>query len=238
MQLSDGTIASLCFKSIHHQDPWMYNEYTTLVQPLIVPFDLKHLQPGTYDVHLASELLFSHAKGGRIDLRVPREYEERRVTMNDGGYELAPNGLGRVKGATIERFCIPPWIQARFEGNTSLGRDFLVVHITANIVDAGFGWDPDPTRSAGATLTVEIVNLSPDIWVLYPGMRIGQISFNLLDKPAQRPYGHPDHGSHYQFQIAPTGNRVNIVDGPPATVTPIDGTPSLPVEDPRYGVTH
>ena len=42
---------------------------------------------------------------------------------------------------------------------------------------------------------------------LYPGLPIAQLSFMTLDQPAQRPYGTPGLGSHYQGQTAATESR-------------------------------
>ena len=45
-------------------------------------------------------------------------------------------------------------------------------------------------------------------WIkLYPGLEIAQLSFMMLDRPAERPYGSPDLGSHYQGQRAATESR-------------------------------
>ena len=42
---------------------------------------------------------------------------------------------------------------------------------------------------------------------LYPGLPIAQLSFMTLDRPAERPYGSPELGSHYQGQRAATESR-------------------------------
>ncbi len=42
---------------------------------------------------------------------------------------------------------------------------------------------------------------------LYPGLLIAQLSFMTLDKPAEKPYGHAELGSHYQGQVAATESR-------------------------------
>ena len=40
---------------------------------------------------------------------------------------------------------------------------------------------------------------------LYAGLPIAQLSFMALDRPAERPYGSPELGCHYQGQVAATG---------------------------------
>jgi hypothetical protein len=88
--------------------------------------------------------------------------------------------------------------------NSSLGRLGLIVHATAGFVDPGFE----------GTLTLEITNLTRVPIVLWPGKPIAQLSFMTLDAPAQRPYGHPDLGSHYHGQVEATESRY---EGGPAT---------------------
>jgi deoxycytidine triphosphate deaminase len=81
--------------------------------------------------------------------------------------------------------------------NSSLGRLGLIVHATAGFVDPGFA----------GTLTLEITNLTRIPIILWPGKPIAQLSFMALDRPAERPYGHPDLGSHYHGQVEATESR-------------------------------
>src|SRR6476469_1500641 len=85
----------------------------------------------------------------------------------------------------------------RIEGKSSLGRLGLIVHATAGFVDPGFT----------GSLTLEITNLTRVPIMLYPGKPIAQLSFMTLDRPAERPYGHPDLGSHYHGQVEATESR-------------------------------
>jgi hypothetical protein len=81
--------------------------------------------------------------------------------------------------------------------NSSLGRLGLIVHATAGFVDPGFE----------GSLTLEITNFNSVPIVLRPGLPIAQLSFMALDRPAERPYGHPDLGSHYHGQTDATESR-------------------------------
>jgi dUTPase len=81
--------------------------------------------------------------------------------------------------------------------NSSLGRLGLIVHATAGFIDPG--WK--------GTLTLELNNLTRVPIKLYPGLLIAQLSFMGLDRAAERPYGSPDLGSHYQGQVAATESR-------------------------------
>lgn len=81
--------------------------------------------------------------------------------------------------------------------NSSIGRLGLIVHATAGFCDPG--WK--------GTLTLELNNLTRVPIKLYPGLPIAQLSFMALDRPALRPYGSPELGSHYQGQRAATESR-------------------------------
>jgi hypothetical protein len=81
--------------------------------------------------------------------------------------------------------------------NSSLGRLGLIVHATAGFCDPG--WK--------GTLTLELNNLTRVPIKLYPGLPIAQLSFMTLDRSAERPYGTPGLGSHYQGQRAATESR-------------------------------
>jgi dCTP deaminase len=58
-------------------------------------------------------------------------------------------------------------------------------------------------------LTLELSNVSNLPIALYPGMRIGQISFLVLSSPVDRPYGSPGLGSKYQGQSEPTESAIH-----------------------------
>jgi deoxycytidine triphosphate deaminase len=81
--------------------------------------------------------------------------------------------------------------------NSSLGRLGLLIHSTAGFVDAG--WD--------GQLTLELSNVANLPITLYPGMKIGQISFLQMTTPAEHPYGSREVGSKYQHQIGPRPSR-------------------------------
>jgi dCTP deaminase len=86
---------------------------------------------------------------------------------------------------------------ARLEGKSSLGRLGLLIHSTAGYVDPG--WD--------GFLTLELSNVANLPITIYPGMKIGQISFFRLTTPADAPYGSSQTGSKYQGQRGPTPSR-------------------------------
>jgi dCTP deaminase len=102
-----------------------------------------------------------------------------------------------VLGSTLERVAVPTDLVARVEGKSSLGRLGLVIHSTAGFIDAGFD----------GHVTLELANLANLPITLYPGMKIGQISFIKMTSPAEKPYGSGAKGSKYQGQRGPTPSR-------------------------------
>jgi len=81
--------------------------------------------------------------------------------------------------------------------NSSLGRLGLIIHSTAGFIDAGFD----------GHVTLELTNIATLPITLYPGMKIGQVSFMQMTTPAENPYGKGARGSKYQGQRGPTPSR-------------------------------
>src|SRR5205823_10714245 len=92
-------------------------------------------------------------------------------------------------------------LEVRPEGrhieNFLAGTGGVFVANTAGFVDAG--WD--------GHLTLELSNVANLPITLYPGMKIGQISFLKMTTAADLPYGSEGVGSKYQGQRGPTPSR-------------------------------
>ena len=98
-----------------------------------------------------------------------------------------------VLGSTLERIGVPDDLVGRVEGKSSLGRLGLLIHSTAGFIDAGFD----------GHITLELANVASLPITLYPGMKIGQVSFMTMTTPADQPYGTGASGSKYQGQRGP-----------------------------------
>ena len=170
----------------------------------IEPFDDSMVQPASVDLRLGTSFrVFHNHRITAIDLAdPPRNLTEHVEVDDDESFVIHPGEF--VLGRTQERVELPDDIVARIEGKSSLGRLGLIVHATAGFVDPGFK----------GTLTLEITNLTRVPIILWPGKPIAQLSFMTLDRPAERPYGHPDLGSHYQSQVDATESRY---EGGPAS---------------------
>jgi deoxycytidine triphosphate deaminase len=81
--------------------------------------------------------------------------------------------------------------------NSSLGRLGLLIHSTAGFIDPG--WD--------GHVTLELSNVANLPITIYPGMKIGQVSFMQMTEPATTPYGASEIGSKYKGQTGPTPSR-------------------------------
>ncbi len=81
--------------------------------------------------------------------------------------------------------------------NFLAGSGGVFVSNTAGFIDAGFD----------GHVTLELANVASLPITLYPGMKIGQISFMEMTTPADRPYGKGATGSKYQGQRGPTPSR-------------------------------
>ena len=161
---------------------------------IIEPFDDHFVQPSSIDVRISN--LF----------RVFRNYTARchRREARHGDADRAD----RDRTTTACSCCIPAsscsaarssasacpmiWSVASRESRASAGSG-LIIHSTAGFIDAGFD----------GHITLELTNIATLPITLYPGMKIGQVSFMQMTTPADKPYGSGATGSKYQGQRGP-----------------------------------
>ena len=106
------------------------------------------------------------------------------------GFDHAPGHADDLVGDLV----------GRIEGKSSLGRLGLMVHSTAGYIDPGFR----------GKLTLELSNHANLPILLWPQMRIGQLSVMQLSSSADRPYGSPELASKYQDQAESTPSRSHL----------------------------
>jgi dCTP deaminase len=168
------------------------------------------LQPSSVDVRLGGAFrVFANHRYPYIDVKEPQPDLTELVEAGDEPFVLHPGEF--VLGSTLERITLPSDVVARLEGKSSLARLGLVIHSTAGFIDAGFDGD----------VTLELSNVATLPILLYPGMKIAQFAFFMLDRPAEEPYGAGATGSKYQGQSGPTPSRYHLNLVPP----PVDGPP-------------
>ena len=159
----------------------------------------QQVQPASVDLRLGEEFLefqrtnISCIHPDRAD-EVSDYVAETHVSEGEE-FVLHPGDF--VLGTTKERVEVPSDLLATVQGRSSLGRLAVVIHATAGIVDPGYE----------GQITLELSNLGTAPVALTPGMRVSQLIFTQLERPAQRPYG-VDRGSKYQGQSGPQASRI------------------------------
>ena len=129
---------------------------------VIEPFDPARVNPNSYNLSLANELLVydEHVLDMKIDIRIDR------IEIPEEGLLLEPNRLylGRTNEYTKTDRYIP-----MLEGRSSTGRLGLFIHVTAGFGDVGFAgyW------------TLEIFCVQPIR--IYPNVEICQIYYHDID---------------------------------------------------------
>jgi len=164
---------------------------------VIEPFDPELVQPSSIDLRVDRIFrVFRNHTAGVIDVkRDMADLTELVETPEGGVFMLHPGEF--VLGSTLERVGMPDDLVGRVEGKSSLGRLGLLIHSTAGFVDPGFN----------GHITLELANVASLPITLYPGMKIGQISFMEMTTPADAPYGKGATGSKYQGQRGPTPSQ-------------------------------
>jgi dCTP deaminase len=164
---------------------------------VIDPLDEQCIQPSSVDLRLDRLFrVFLNHTMPVIDVKEDLEDLTRLVEIGEGeAFILHPGEF--VLGSTFERVTLPDDLVGRIEGKSSLGRLGLLIHSTAGFIDAGFS----------GYLTLELSNVANLPITLYPGMKIGQVSFLRMTTPADVPYGSAGVGSKYQGQRGPTPSR-------------------------------
>jgi len=126
---------------------------------IIEPFDAKRINPNSYNLTLANELMVYENE--ILDMKKPNA--AKRLVIPESGLLLEPNKLylGRTNEYTKTNNFVP-----MLEGRSSIGRLGLFIHVTAGFGDVGFAgyW------------TLEIFCIQPII--IYPNVEICQIYYH------------------------------------------------------------
>lgn len=129
---------------------------------IIEPFDEKKINPNSYNLSLANELLVYDNE--ILDMKKPNSTS--KIIIPEEGLILQPNKLylGRTNEYTRTDKFVP-----MLEGRSSIGRLGIFIHITAGFGDVGFSgyW------------TLEIFCVQPVR--IYPDVEICQIYYHDID---------------------------------------------------------
>ena len=129
---------------------------------IIDPFDEKRINPNSYNLRLADELLVYDED--ILDMK--KKNKAHKVTIPEEGLMLTPNKLylGRTIEYTETRNLVP-----MLEGRSSIGRLGIFIHVTAGFGDVGFKgyW------------TLELFCIQPI--KIYAGVEVCQMYFHTLE---------------------------------------------------------
>lgn len=141
---------------------------------IIEPFDRTRLNPNSYNLSLANELLVY--QNHTLDMKTPNPTD--RIIIPEDGLLLEPGRLylGRTNEFTKTECFVP-----MLEGRSSTGRLGLFIHVTAGFGDVGFAgyW------------TLEIFCVQPIR--IYPNVQICQIYYHDIHGDYE-----PYHSGKYQ----------------------------------------
>jgi dCTP deaminase len=167
---------------------------------IIKPFRSEYVQPASYDVHLDRHfLVFDINRNFVIDPKVPTEDLMKKVILKKGeAFILHPGEF--ALGVLLEETGVSDKLVGRLEGKSSLGRLGLIIHTTAGFLDAG----------NSLKMTLELYNAGKIPIKLYPGMPIGQMAFEYLSSPCERPYGSKGLNSKYYKDKKPVASKMHL----------------------------
>lgn len=150
----------------------------------IDPFKEDNIEPNSYVVHLANELLVYE----NDVLECKKENKVRKIKIPKEGYILRPGELylGRTEEYTETNGYVP-----MLNGRLSVAALGITIHITAGFGDNGFK----------GTWTLEIMVVKPV--KIYPGMKIGELSYFPVIGDSNIKYN-----GKYLGQIATTPSKI------------------------------
>ncbi len=181
---------------------------------------IKRLESGNIELTPTNGIIYDNRQVGpaSLDFRlgnVFKSYKRDNLTVIDPKIGVDEKHVETIRVADWEPFILHPrqfvlWVTrekiklpndlvARCEGRSSIGRLGVIIHSTAGFIDPGFE----------GTITLEITNINEVPIALYPGMRIGQFAFELLEWEVINSYDKRT-GSKYMWQIEPEISRIAL----------------------------
>lgn len=144
---------------------------------VLLPFAEKNLNPNSYNFHLGN-LLVVVGRNGKAN---------RKIVLTSRGYVLKPAKV--YLGSTLERIGSDRFVTLLL-GRSSIGRLGIFLNVTADLGHLG----------CCSHWTLELTVVQPVR--VYPGMKIGQVSFWLTDELSSHRYT-----GRYGSDSQPVGNR-------------------------------
>jgi dCTP deaminase len=150
----------------------------------IDPFNVKQLNPNSYNVRLSPELVCYCP--GELDMK--KKMKTFSIKMDEKGFLLKPGIL--YLGATVETIGSDQFVPI-IDGRSSVGRLGINVHATAGYGDLGFK----------GTFTLELSVVQPVM--VYPNVQIAQVRFQAV-------HGYPStkYKGKYNGQTLPRASKL------------------------------
>lgn len=166
----------------------------------IKPFKREYVQPASIDIHLDRHfLVFDTTKNFVIDPKAPASDLMKPVEIKgDQPFILHPQEF--ALGLILEETGVSDKLVGRLEGKSSLGRLGLIIHTTAGYLDPG----------NSLKMTLELYNAGQLPLKLYYKMAIGQIAFEYLSSPCERPYGSKGLNNKYYGDKRPIASKMHL----------------------------
>jgi dCTP deaminase len=164
------------------------------------PFRRECVQPASVDLHLDKHfLVFDTTKNFVIDPKSPTGSLMKPVTISaNEPFILHPQEF--ALGLILEETGVSEKLVGRLEGKSSLGRLGLIIHTTAGYLDPG----------NSLKMTLELYNAGRLPIKLYYKMAIGQMAFEYLSSPCDRPYGSKELNNKYYGDRVPVASKMHL----------------------------
>jgi len=147
-------------------------------QITIKPFNVKQLQPASYDVLLGNEFEVTDRHRTKVIDPYNKVYPQTRTIKVKDGEEFVLHPGESVLGKQKEFIGVDHEHLILLSGKSSLARAGLVVHNTAMLFNPGHYFYP----------TFELVNTNNVPLILRPGMEIAQLLFARLTSKTKKGY--------------------------------------------------
>ena len=163
----------------------------------VSPFDEKHLQPASIDLHLDNQfLVFDTTKNYVIDPKKPLDDMMKEITIDEETpFVLHPGEF--ALGLIYEETGVSGQYVGRLEGKSSVGRMGVLIHITAGFLDPG----------NSLKMTLELHNTANIPILLYYKMPIAQMAFEQLTSQCDKTYS-KEMGSKYVGDTKPRASQM------------------------------
>ena len=172
------------------------NDKEVILQPL----DLNNVGIDSVDICLGPKLLIAKKTGKVVDIKNGAEMEFDEHDLSIGPYDIKPGDF--ILASTLEKIGLANCMVGTLEGRSSMARIGIVIHQTAGLLHAGWGYQ-NPCR-----LTLEISSVNPNPVRIYNGMKIGQISFMRLNQNVDEGYDQKCD-SKYKNMEEPLPSKIN-----------------------------